>query len=456
METLRYMFERSLTDLDTKHNLSHTVEVPEGTRQLDVTLTFEPAQVAGFHNMLTLTIIDAAGFRGAGHRHGNRHEVRLTANQATPGFLAGAITPGVWQIVVDTHMVMPGPACSLRLEVIGQDRETPTPGRSEATARRPRRTPNGPGWYRGDLHAHTHHSDAVWSVAELADDARARRLDFVTLSDHNTTSGLAEMAAVCGDDLVLIPGLELTTFWGHALALGVSDWVDWRISPDGRLMPAIMDDVQARGGLFVIAHPRCVGDPQCTGCAWVHPELQPGPARIVEVWNGPWPGESLNEDSLAQAFAWLNAGYRLVLTAGTDHHGHSGYDQDLGFNVVMADRLTTGSLLAAVRAGRLYLSSGPSLDFEAVIDAESHGMGDSASPAAGVPVHLVASWRDCPTDARIELIVDGVAVSGFSAGDGSTHVWGRTGGDAHWCALSIRALDGRLLALTNPIFLDGR
>ncbi|MBL8096820.1 MAG: CehA/McbA family metallohydrolase [Anaerolineales bacterium] len=456
METLSRTFEHSLTDLDSKHNLAHTVEIPAGTRQLDVTLDFEPALVDGFHNMVTLTLIGPSGFRGAGHRHGNRHDVRLTATQATPGYLAGEITAGAWQVVIDTHLIVPGTPCSLRLQVVGQAVETQSPSVPTRTAPRPPRAPKGAGWYRGDLHAHTVHSDAVWSAASLADDARARGLDFVTLSDHNTTSGLAEMAEACGDDLVLVPALELTTFWGHALALGLREWVDWRITPHQRVMPTIAEEVRARGGLFVIAHPRSIGDPHCTGCAWVHPDMQPGPARIVEVWNGPWTGESRNEEALAQAFVWLNAGCRLVLTAGTDHHGDPDYGPDLGFNVVMADRLTAESLLAAIRVGHLYVSSGPMLDFEAVIDAESYVMGDSASPAKGAPIQLIASWRDCPPDASIVLVVDGVPAGEARAGVGSTHVWGRSGGDAHWCVLSVRAADGRLLALTNPIFLDGR
>ncbi len=458
MQTINHVFERTLTESDTKHNLVHVIDVPAGTQRLDVRLSYAPHQVGDYHNMLTLTVIGPSGFRGAGHRHGDHHHIHLSAAAASPGFLSGPIEPGPWQVVVDTHQVLPGAPCVMRLDVSGHATDadaaapSPPPTVSPSPSRNGRR---GPGWYRGDLHAHTTHSDACWGAADLAAFARARGLDFITLSDHNTTAGLPEMAVACGDDLTLVPAQELTTFHGHALALGLNTWVDWRTTPGGRDIATIAAEVEARGGLFVIAHPRSIGDPYCTGCAWTHLKMQPGTARLVEVWNNDWGGDSHNEDGLATAMNWLGSGHRLVFTAGTDHHGRE-EGQHFGFNVVMADRLAPNALLAAIKQGHLYLSSGPQLDFEAVVDGESAMMGDSLTPSDGAAVQLVASWRDCPSDARVELIVDGEVAGGCAVSAGSTHVWGRTAGDAHWCLVAIRAADGVMLALSNPIYLDGR
>ena len=78
--------------------------------------------------------------------------------------------------------------------------------------------PRGPGWYRGDLHSHSNHSDAGQrTVAELVEAARGAGLDFVFLTDHNTISGLPEMDASTTPELLAAGGIELTTFWGHAL-----------------------------------------------------------------------------------------------------------------------------------------------------------------------------------------------------------------------------------------------
>lgn len=456
METFRWSDHANLTDADAKRYLVHAVTVPERTRALDITLSFEPWIVDDRYNMLTLTVLDPKGCRGAGHRHGSRHEVRLSESAATPGFLAGPITPGIWQIEVDTHMVLPGADCTYTLEVVGDDVDDRPATTSQSAKPSSNVRDDAPGWYRGDLHAHSTHSDAAWTVTELVAFARARQLDFVTLSDHNTTSGLNELTSACGDDLLGLPAQELTTFQGHALALGLSDWIDWRTGSGRRSMAEVVPDVENRGGLFVIAHPRSVGDPICTGCDWTHSDVQPGPARRVEVWNGEWRSESQNEEGLALAYDWLNAGHRLVLTAGTDHHGHRVDDDSLGFNVVRASALNVSEILAGIRQGHLYLSSGPVLEFEAVVGERRLPMGDSLLAQTGSVIQWVARWRQSPTDARVELIVDGVVVGERTAGSEGTHVWGWTTPGARWGLLSLRAADGTMLALTNPIFLDGR
>ncbi len=117
MDTFLAIFERTLSAGDTKKNIPFTVQVPERTTQLNIRLSFSPWVVDGFKNLLTLTILDPSGFRGAGHRQGDVHQVVLNEHHASPGFRAGPIQAGEWTVVVDTHLIMPGPPCAIRLEV---------------------------------------------------------------------------------------------------------------------------------------------------------------------------------------------------------------------------------------------------------------------------------------------------------------------------------------------------
>jgi hypothetical protein len=66
--------------------------------------------------------------------------------------------------------------------------------------------PTTPGWYRGDLHLHTTHSDGV-------------------------------------------PGQEVTTRHGHWLAVGLPErtWVDWRYGPRDGLLPRLTLTVDGAG-----------------------------------------------------------------------------------------------------------------------------------------------------------------------------------------------------------------
>ncbi len=236
-------FQGTLTAQDVKRHIPHQFTVPPDCRQITLRLEFAPLRVDGIRNMITLTLFDPNGFRGAGHRGGNVHLVQVTPTLATPGYLAGPLPAGVWTAQLDTHMLLPGPACTYRLEIMIDATTSVTPetgdtltgvGRVDQNPRFDTVSNPAPGWYRGDLHAHTIHSDATWDVADLVDATRRLSLDFVTLTDHNTTSSLGEMAARTAPDLLTMGGMELTTFWGHAVCLGTTDWIDCARRPHRR------------------------------------------------------------------------------------------------------------------------------------------------------------------------------------------------------------------------------
>lgn len=461
METFHTNFSRTLTSSDAKQNIPFSFTVPESTTQITIRLSFSPWIVDNRKNMLTLSVFDPHGWRGAGHRHGERHEVIINNVSATPGYRAGRIDAGGWTVVVDTHLIMPGVPLPIELDVAGTNdvvEGSPMVMAPRGIGRR------GRAWYRGDLHAHTIHSDAAWDIPDLLNWAKTNELDFCTLSDHNSVAGLTLMDASSSDELLTIGGLELTTFWGHALALGLREWVDWRVrsadhAQGERQMNHIAQEVNERGGLFVIAHPRSVGDPHCTGCRWVYETMMPGNAPAVEVWNEHWtsPGDN-NEDALALAFDWLNQGHRLALTAGTDNHGrrNGNIQEPYAFNVVYAEELSEPEILRAVRNGHLYTSSGPSLVLTGSTPTGQVMMGDALDVTNDARVPVRARWDNSPGNAQLGLIVDGVLRETTIAHLSGMRDWELIGGQDHWCLATLRDEHGVMLALTNPIYLDNR
>jgi hypothetical protein len=406
----------------------------------------------GISNLIALTLFDPHGFRGAGHRGGDTHKVTLTAAAATPGYLPGPLPAGEWVVELDTHMIMPGePLCyQLTVELSAGPALADMP-QSQRVVRAAQR---GAGWYRGDLHTHTSHSDGARSVAELLQTARDYGLDFVFLTDHNTTAGLAELDATRSDDLLPAGGLELTTFWGHALCLGAREWVDWRVCPGSGEIARIAAATAAAGQLFVIAHPVADGDPGCTGCTWRYGEMMPtldraGAMPLVEVWNGLWAGDSNNERALTLWYDWLNQGLRLVATAGTDSHGGHGRGLKPGFNVVYAEALSEAALLRALRAGHLYLSAGPKLILEAHSDDARWMMGDVLNQ----PADWSLAWAECPAGARLRLIANGRLWREWPADGAGEYQWPVSPEQANWALAELRDAEGGLLAVTNPIFI---
>src|ERR1051326_8596854 len=73
-----------------------------------------------------------------------------------------------------------------------------------------------------ETHLHTLHSDGQHGIREMFAACRAAGYDAVALTDHNTQSGIGEAAHIAEDmGLVFVPGVEVTTFRGHAVVLGV-------------------------------------------------------------------------------------------------------------------------------------------------------------------------------------------------------------------------------------------
>ncbi|HEV8638446.1 MAG TPA: PHP domain-containing protein [Chloroflexota bacterium] len=66
-----------------------------------------------------------------------------------------------------------------------------------------------------DLHAHSRHSDGVWTPRELVDEAGRRGVRVLALTDHDAVGGQAEVVgAAARAGLLAITGVEITTCLG--------------------------------------------------------------------------------------------------------------------------------------------------------------------------------------------------------------------------------------------------
>src|SRR5579859_2051689 len=99
----------TLTERQSKQHLAHAFTLPDGATQLTVQFGYGPPTVDGQpgRNLLSLSLFDPNGSRGAGHNRAD-NSIRLNRYYATPGYVPGPLPPGQWQLVVDTHMVLPG------------------------------------------------------------------------------------------------------------------------------------------------------------------------------------------------------------------------------------------------------------------------------------------------------------------------------------------------------------
>jgi hypothetical protein len=327
------------------------VEVGPGTRALRVDFEYDRSGGA----VLDLGCLGLAGFRG--WSGGARRSFVIGAEAATPGYLPGELEPGLWQIMIGTHRVpAEGVAFGLTAQTarageLGLPAAPEPPPPPSAGERRPRRDlPAGDGrrWLAGDLHAHTVHSDGALTVPELADLAVRRGLDFLAVTDHNTISQHAELAANSRRyGVTLLPGQEVTTSDGHAGALGDIGWIDFRLEPDEWL-----DATERGGGLLSVNHP--IAGP----VSWTRPMRRRPP--LVEVWHWSW----LDLRWTTPLAWWLAWDPQAIPVGGSDWH-REGSDAPLGTPTtwVEADseaaRPEPEAVLDGLRAGRVAISAGP-------------------------------------------------------------------------------------------------
>ena len=317
------------------------VEVPRDAEGLRVELAYDRS--AGVLDLGCFGPDDE--FRG--WSGGARDRYAIGPDWATPGYLAGALTPGEWRVVLGLHRV---PADGIAWEIRAATGPVgpaplapapPPPDRPVRLAGLP--APDGLRWLAGDLHAHTLHSDGALTIDEVAALAAGTGLDFLAVTDHNTTSHHGALAAAGARyGVVLVPGQEVTCGLGHANAFGDIGWVDFR-----RPAADWVSTVDARGGLLSVNHP-LGGD-----CAW----RQPLPHRppLAEVWHSDWWDRTWGAP-LAWLLAWDPA---AVPVGGSDFHEPSSHPIGRPTTWVAAEDNSVPAVLAALRAGRVAISADP-------------------------------------------------------------------------------------------------
>ena len=446
----QYTFNGSVDKTDIKTYRPHSFEVPEGTTNIHVNFQFAPLYASGriHRNQIDLSLNDPDGIRGVWNRV-REEGFDVNGVASTPGMGSGPIQPGTWTVFVDVHRILPPDTVTYELTVtLSREPLTITApvyedSRKIASAE--------PGWYRGDLHGHTIHSDGHWDVPEFTRYMRAMGLDFVSLSDHNTVTGLAQHRSQTEDGFLALGGMELSTFNGHMLALGSSRWYEWRLNiEDGMDIQRIMQQVIDSGDLLIIAHPMSPDEPFCSGCMWMFEDARPGVALGVEVWNEWWHG--FNEDGLRQYYVWLQQGRRLVATSGTDIHRPypANFEGRLGFNVVYSQELSEAAILAAVRQGHSYISAGPELLLTAQTESGKAAMVGDLLPAE--PVTVTVTWRNAHEGDVLRLNVDGHLKEHIPAGVSGEQSWTFAGRTMQWLNVELRDGKDGMWALTNPIY----
>lgn len=449
----------TVTAADKGMYQEHAFEVPAGVTRIDVEFIYDNR---GQGTELEIGLFDPQRFRGTSRF--SKNHFHLTEFETTPSYLAGPLPAGTWRISLGVPSIAAGQSSKWTATIRLSTRSTPREGLGPVLRREA-------GWYVGDLHAHTLHSDAFGCVDpesavargcqpwEVVEAARARHLDFFAITDHNTTSHHADLATLQESltSMLLLRGQELTTFHGHANVYGTSRPVDFRLGFHGRSMSDVMDDVARERALLSINHPgRETGD-SCTGCGWDAPATPWNRIEAMEVVNG-----GVIEGPTAGLPFWyarLNEGHRITAIAGSDDHAARSPRGRIGSpaTVIHAAELSEEALLDGIRAGHVYVRTrgpeGPQVELTAAIGEANVAMGGSLHAAgAGTPVRLSVHAAGAAGQ-RAEIVRNGAVVATLKIDAADQNLsFPLTMTPGQWVHVVLRDEAG-ITAFTNPIYV---
>ncbi|MHA1839216.1 MAG: PHP domain-containing protein [Candidatus Ranarchaeia archaeon] len=109
--------------------------------------------------------------------------------------------------------------------------------------------------WKVDFHVHTCAShDGVGTPKEMVDAAIRKGLDAIAITDHDTIKGLPKAIEyarrLTESQLLVIPGIEVSTENGHILGIGISEPIQSHLSPE-----LTIKKIHSLGGLAIPAHP---------------------------------------------------------------------------------------------------------------------------------------------------------------------------------------------------------
>jgi hypothetical protein len=323
--------------------------------------------------------------------------------------------------------------------------------------------------------------------------ASERGLDFIAITDHNTVSqadAIRELQPYF-DNLLLIPGREITTFEGHANLFGTLAPLNFRLGseavPDWN---ALLAQIASTGGVISINHPIRPSGEDCMGCGWT-PRSPVDYTRVqaVEVVNG------LDADTTFSGIGFwqrlLNQGYKLTAIGGSDNHDAlrpavnvaelrqpgdalSASPETLAklkansgvigtpTTVIYADELSAAGIAAAIRRGRVCIDVAGTrdrlLDISATVGSEVAHMGDTLEVIRGASVHFEGTVGGV-TSGEVQPVVDGQPLTGLknpritAASSSFSFSW-RADGKPHWVRVDVRDATGHLVLVGNPVYLS--
>lgn len=206
-------------------------------------------------------------------------------------------------------------------------------------------------WYKANLHTHTTKSDGDVDLPVRVEQYKSHGYDILAVTDHEKTS---EVAPYCTKDFLLISGMEThpkspnPNMVYHILCINVPVGMSFaKETPMEERMKALSE----AGAYIIAAHPYWCG----FTIEEIVPLLENG-ASALEVYNATcrFNGRANSSVHWNQLLA---KGWRVPVVAVDDVHNDTALRK--AWTMIKAEELTLDAVMAALRKGAYYASTGP-------------------------------------------------------------------------------------------------
>ena len=255
----------------------------------------------------------------------------LGEEQASYGYLAGAIQPGTWNILLgnsrahSTTIIV-----EIELELVPFHQRI----------------------LKGDIHGHSFYSDGRHSIEAKIDMARTSNLDFIAFTDHNSVA--QNSCLPIEPDILLLPSCEITTYNGHINIFGYRK----KLIPNfachsSEEVHQVLTELKRLGVHLQLNHPIRLGD--VAGCRWNWDYKMP--FDWMEIWNGKWNQNNVANVALWQSF--LEQGRFIPAVGNSDFHTIDTNRHGYPCNNVWARQKIGNVIYNALAQGHNYITAEP-------------------------------------------------------------------------------------------------
>jgi TolB protein len=333
------------------------------------------------------------------------------------------------------------------------------------------------GWYSGDTHVHDLHQGRFGlSHQQFFDQLRAEDLRVTNALIHlDGTRLMGRWADLTGKphplstpEYILQYGEEFRGSLGHIAMIGISRYILPFTAGNGgtayaqpELDARYLDEARAQGGIAGFVHPYNSTGRSASGYAGalIPVDIALGKGDFYDI------GALVSHEigSAEMYYRFLNCGFRIAATAGTDNFSDVWRDPPPGADrtyVQVRGRLTLQSWMEGIKAQRTFGTTGPLL----FLEVEGKGPGDEITLAASdrSELQVRAEAVSIAPMEKLEIIVNGhvVAGAGASASRNELAFSGRVAlPDGGWVAARVIGPSSRYIsdshafAQTSPVYV---